>query len=257
MRETLDPLAASDDIVAAYRSYLRTSFRPADAAVRRELDTALAESIDLTRGPMLQASAPYEAGASLSELVGQGILTPRLLDLPGDEFPADRPLYAHQEQAIRKAVAGRNLVVATGTGSGKTECYLLPVIDTLLREAGAGTLGRPGVRALLLYPMNALANDQMKRLRGLLRDFPDDHVRALRRARPGTRARGAIEDFRQRYRVEPRLPNELHLARGDAGHPAAHPPHELRDARVSPAASRGQHALRRSHRRPLALRRPR
>ena len=54
-----------------------------------------------------------------------------------------------------------------GTGSGKTECYLLPVLDHLLREREAGTLAQPGVRALLLYPMNALANDQMKRIRDL------------------------------------------------------------------------------------------
>ena len=62
--------------------------------------------------------------------------------------------------------------MATGTGSGKTECFLLPVIDALLLEGQAGTLRRPGVRALLLYPMNALANDQLKRLRVLLRDLP-------------------------------------------------------------------------------------
>src|SRR5690606_38479326 len=95
------------------------------------------------------------------------------IDRPDDALPADRPLYAHQEEALRATRSGRNLVVATGTGSGKTECYLLPVLDHLLRERDAGTLDLPGVRALLLYPMNALANDQMKRIRDLLAPYPD------------------------------------------------------------------------------------
>jgi len=93
------------------------------------------------------------------------------MQLDPEVLPVTRPLYAHQEEALRKAARKRNLVIATGTGSGKTECYLLPIIDTLLREDDAGTLSRPGVRAMLLYPMNALANDQMQRIRGLLEPF--------------------------------------------------------------------------------------
>ncbi|MBY8854650.1 DEAD/DEAH box helicase, partial [Saccharothrix sp. MB29] len=79
-------------------------------------------------------------------------------DLGSRALPLDRPLYRHQEQALHKAAQGRNLVVATGTGSGKTESFLLPVLDSLVGEHARGELG-PGVRALLLYPMNALAND--------------------------------------------------------------------------------------------------
>jgi len=77
-------------------------------------------------------------------------------------------LYAHQVQSINKLVAeAKNLVVATGTGSGKTECFLIPVLYELLTESDQ-TRKRPGVRALLLYPMNALVEDQMARLRRLL-----------------------------------------------------------------------------------------
>src|SRR5690606_26262794 len=75
----------------------------------------------------------------------------------------DRRLYIHQEQAIQHANSGHNLVVATGTGSGKTESFLLPILLHLYKEFQAGTLG-DGVRALILYPMNALANDQRDRL---------------------------------------------------------------------------------------------
>jgi len=84
----------------------------------------------------------------------------------------ERPVYLHQETAIRQIAAGRNAVVATGTGSGKTESFLIPILDHLQREAGTDRL-TPGVRALLLYPMNALANDQLKRLRRMLADTPE------------------------------------------------------------------------------------
>ena len=59
------------------------------------------------------------------------------------------------------------MVVATGTGSGKTEAFLAPILNHLFLEETRDSLG-PGVRALLLYPMNALANDQMARMRLLL-----------------------------------------------------------------------------------------
>ncbi len=91
-----------------------------------------------------------------------------LLEGPFDEgflkaLYGDRPLYLHQEKAIRRVVYGRNVVVATGTGSGKTETFLYPILLHLYREHLQGELG-PGVRALILYPMNALAHDQRERL---------------------------------------------------------------------------------------------
>ncbi|MGB7281314.1 MAG: DEAD/DEAH box helicase [Candidatus Acidiferrum sp.] len=75
----------------------------------------------------------------------------------------ERTLYSHQEQSIRRVDGGRNAVVATGTGSGKTESYLYPILLHLYRES-LGTDRPRGVRALVLYPMNALANDQRRRL---------------------------------------------------------------------------------------------
>ncbi|MCX7855741.1 MAG: DEAD/DEAH box helicase, partial [Anaerolineae bacterium] len=94
------------------------------------------------------------------------LLHPGFRTLCSEDLPLNRPLYLHQDRAVEKIVAGgRNIVVATGTGSGKTEAFLIPILNHLLREQEAGTLDRPGVRALLLYPMNALANDQLRRLR--------------------------------------------------------------------------------------------
>src|SRR5262249_30992557 len=84
------------------------------------------------------------------------------------------PPYRHQSDAVRGAlIDGRNLIIMTGTGSGKTESFLLPILGKLAREAEMHPHSfkqQPAMRALLLYPMNALVNDQLGRLRSLFGD---------------------------------------------------------------------------------------
>ena len=116
-------------------------------------------------------------------------------------------MYVHQEKAVRKVGSGRNVVVATGTGSGKTESFLFPILNALVEEREQGTLG-PGVRALLLYPMNALANDQMKRLRQLLAGFPAITFGRYTGDTENDPAK-ARERFSELNIGEPRLSNEL------------------------------------------------
>lgn len=169
MNDRLDALAAGRSIEAAYKRYLKTLLAPRDPGMAAEFDRIVDSSTSLTRGPLLELTPPYLPSRSVRELVDEGVLDPGMLRVGAD---VDQPLYKHQETAIRKLVAGRNLVVSTGTGSGKTESFLYPILDSLMREIAAGTLG-PGVRALLLYPMNALANDQLARLRGILKSVPE------------------------------------------------------------------------------------
>ncbi|MCL4434827.1 MAG: DEAD/DEAH box helicase [Actinobacteria bacterium] len=140
-------------------------------------------------------------------MVAEGLLDDDFLSLPREAFPIGRPLYRHQESAIRKLLDGRNVIVATGTGSGKTECFLFPILQHLMKERAAGTLGEPGVRALLLYPMNALANDQMKRLRDLVRVFPDITFARFVGETPEDEGK-ALDIYRLRFGEEP-IPNEL------------------------------------------------
>lgn len=172
MKSSIDPLATSERVTSSYQRYLTTFLPLGDAQLREGLAEAVSQRDAMTKGPFLEASPPYASGASIGDLVAADILSPEFLHLCSPALPADRPLYRHQEQAIRKAAEGRSLVVATGTGSGKTESFLVPILDSLCREKAAGTLDA-GVRALLLYPMNALANDQVKRLREILADYPD------------------------------------------------------------------------------------
>ncbi|MEQ8717738.1 MAG: DEAD/DEAH box helicase [Acidimicrobiales bacterium] len=204
---TLDPLDAAKTISRRYESYLRDTFMPQREDLAGELIGALRNKT-LTKGPYLEASAPFENGAPIAGLVAEGVLS-ELFGRFGDELPEDRPLYVHQEQAIRKAVVDRrNLVVSTGTGSGKTETFLVPIINDLFREIEEGTVERPGVRALLLYPMNALVNDQVKRLRRLLSPAPE--IRFGRYVgETQEKASKAEEDFRARYPNEPRIENEM------------------------------------------------
>ena len=204
----LNALAASKRIEARYTDYLRATFSPARQEWRQEFETALDQFV-LTTGPFLQSSPPFEHGKSIDELISEGVLSRGFERLNQAALPTKRPLYLHQEQAARKSIDGqRNLVITTGTGSGKTECFLIPILQGLLQEIEDGTIHTPGVRALLLYPMNALANDQVKRLRQLLVDVPEitfgRYVGETRR-----KLSEAEDDMRSRYPDEPRLPNEL------------------------------------------------
>jgi ATP-dependent helicase YprA (DUF1998 family) len=168
----IHPLETTKDVRDAYLRYLKTIKPFQDDVLRAEFARAIEAPSMLVKGPLIEISQPYRPEVPIKALVDQGILSRLFERLCSDALPYDRDLYAHQVKAIKKAVAGRNLVVSTGTGSGKTETFLIPVLNHLLREDESGTLNQPGVRALFLYPMNALANDQMKRLRRVLAKYP-------------------------------------------------------------------------------------
>lgn len=207
MITSIDAVATSDTIKATYRRYLSSLLAVRDPRIDAALRAAIDSTDMLDRGPYLEATPPYAPGKPLRELISEGVLAQGIADLASDALPLDRPLYVHQEQSIRKVAAGRNIVVATGTGSGKTESFLIPILDSLIREREQGTLG-PGVRALLLYPMNALANDQMKRLRSLLVNYPDITFGRYT-GETAHDPRVAREVFTELNIDEPLLPNEI------------------------------------------------
>ncbi len=165
-----NPIETAKRIEDSYRDYLATTIHFADEGLQRQLERVLASRGYLAKGPFVEAAPPYVKAETPRQLVESGELCQSILSLGGGDpkcFDPDRPLYSHQVRAIRKANSGHNLAVVTGTGSGKTECFLLPMLNDILTEFerdGASD----GVRALIMYPMNALANDQLKRLRELL-----------------------------------------------------------------------------------------
>jgi len=205
----LHPLETTTRIRDAYLRYLRTIYPFQDNDLREQFWQALEEPDCLVKGPLLEASPPFQTGRSIKELVRDELLHADFRVLCSPALPWDRPLYVHQEQAIEKAIrGGRNVVIATGTGSGKTEAFLIPIFDHLLRERELGTLAQAGVRALLLYPMNALANDQLKRLRRVLGAFPDITFGRYTGETEETEGRAETR-FRDQFPGEPRLSNEL------------------------------------------------
>jgi len=158
----------------AYHRYLETSFHLKDRSLLEQFRQLLRDKTQppLVRQPILEISPGFKSGLSIEQLIDEGVFFDAFRKF--DTEILKRLLYTHQEKALQKAITGkRNLVVATGTGSGKTETFLYPIINHLLQEIETGSISSPGVRALLLYPMNALANDQIARLRSIAKLFPD------------------------------------------------------------------------------------
>ncbi|GMV37255.1 MAG: DEAD/DEAH box helicase [Fimbriimonadales bacterium] len=161
MPHSVDPVKIAQHVAETYRRYLATTFRFADPEFRRSFAEELGRDA-LLKGPYVEAIPNFRRTLTLRSLI------PEVFALPVDEglldaVWGDRPLYSHQEAAVRAVAAGRNVIVATGTGSGKTEAFLIPILLHLYAEHLRGELA-PGVRALILYPMNALAHDQRERL---------------------------------------------------------------------------------------------
>jgi len=146
---------------------IETTFHFSDeyADLRDQFCEALREPGRLCRGPYLHGLAPYERDVSILELIKRGVLPPAIGSLPLLS-PTDRPLYRHQVAAIERLRQGNNVVVSSGTGSGKTLTFLIPILAEILENP------TPGIHVLLLYPMNALVNDQLKTLRRMLRSVP-------------------------------------------------------------------------------------
>lgn len=164
----IDPVQISLAIKHDFRRYLTTTLGVSAkySDLREQFMEALVNDNTLFRGPYLQGTPPYRTGESLSGLVKQKLLPDIINKVPflGDY---EQALYWHQVETIRKVRQGRNVILASGTGSGKTLSFLVPIVSKILENP------QPGVHALLLYPMNALVNDQLKTLRRILKDVPE------------------------------------------------------------------------------------
>jgi hypothetical protein len=155
-----------------FRRYLFTlNFLPdGERELREAFRAALNDKNVFARDPLLSIIPSYRLAESVADLLARSeppLLHRDLSALSLGGFDARRPLYDHQVRSIELVQRGHSIVVATGTGSGKTECFLLPLLDDALKHPG------PGVRAIAIYPLNALANDQLSRLRKILRGLPE------------------------------------------------------------------------------------
>ncbi|MFM1816406.1 MAG: hypothetical protein RLZ98_3101 [Pseudomonadota bacterium] len=134
----------------------------------REIVTSQIDGGALWPRPLLQLNPAYEPGGSVEELVKAGALHPecaKVFRRKRDDADPGTPLllYRHQVEAIERAGRGEPYVVTTGTGSGKSLTYIIPIVDHVLRR-GSGR----GIQAIVIYPMNALANSQFDELEKFL-----------------------------------------------------------------------------------------
>ena len=153
--------------------YIEATYHISDQALVDQRRFLLERPGVVAQIPYIESTPRYVLGPELGRL-GLPEAALDLLLAASNEYHNGSPLvhnptYEHQAESLRQIlVERRSAVVTTGTGSGKTECFLLPILGHLAVQAAQEHDASPAVRALILYPMNALVNDQLGRLRVLV-----------------------------------------------------------------------------------------
>lgn len=161
---SLNPVHFAKEVIENFLNYQLTAFPITDADLARQAREMLKKPLGqspLIKGPYVSLSKSFKTGADLRALAQAGTVHPALPGLSDHSI-----LFAHQSKALTEIQAGRHCLIATGTGSGKTESFLFPILDHCLKLRDQNA--PEGVVAVLVYPMNALAQDQLGRLRRML-----------------------------------------------------------------------------------------
>ncbi len=164
--------AFRDDLVAEYERFSRSFTRIRADDVARVVHEAFSGG-RFCPAPIVQLNPNFEPGGWIDELVADGTLHPECREIfrlksRDDERSAPLQLHRHQTDAIAIAKRNESYVLTTGTGSGKSLAYFIPIVDDVLRRKRAGN-GRQGITAIVVYPMNALCNSQCEELERFLR----------------------------------------------------------------------------------------
>jgi hypothetical protein len=158
-------------LITDYGHFVRGFMHIQDARIRDQVEEELRTGL-LWPAPLIQLNPSFEPGAWLDALVDDGILHAECRQIfrkdksSSESAELGKPLrlHTHQTEAIQVARAGHNYVLTTGTGSGKSLVYIIPIVDHVLRRGSDR-----GIQALVVYPMNALANSQEGELEKFLR----------------------------------------------------------------------------------------
>lgn len=160
----MDVFDLRNRLVEDYARYTRSFIKIADQRICEKVDGAL-DGGALWPEPLLQLNPTFLPGGTIDDLVADGTLHPecakifRIDKTESDHTGKQLLLHTHQTEAIRKAKEGKSYVLTSGTGSGKSLTYIVPIVDHVLRR-GSGK----GIQAIVVYPMNALANSQNEEL---------------------------------------------------------------------------------------------
>ncbi len=173
----MDVFSLRDSVINEYRDFAR-SFTKIFAKDIKEQVEAIYEQEKFWPEPLIQINANYKKTTSIEELVSQKVLHP----MCGKIFVVDgKPLslYKHQEEAIALAAQNESFVVTTGTGSGKSLCFFIPIVNAILKEKELDKTKK--TRAIIIYPMNALANSQLEEINKFLEnEGVDSKIRVAR-----------------------------------------------------------------------------
>ena len=168
----MDIFKYRNELVKRFRAFSRsfTTIRAED--IRGEVDREYDDASRFWPDPILQINPNYKTDRSVHDLVGKPEIglepeCERIFVHKGEPLS----LYTHQENAIEMAGKGRSFVVTTGTGSGKSLSFFIPIVDRILKEKKAKP-HEQRTRAVIIYPMNALANSQLESIRGFLENLP-------------------------------------------------------------------------------------
>ena len=172
----MDVFRIRDRLIDDYRDFTGSFVDIHDKSIREHVDERMARGYQWP-DPWLSLNPNFASGGTITDLVAEGLLQPeceRIFRLKDDnpDGPVLR-LHQHQREAIEAARTGNSYVLTTGTGSGKSLAYIIPIVDRVLAAKAAGTY-RPGIKAIVVYPMNALANSQRRELQKFLTvGYPD------------------------------------------------------------------------------------
>ena len=182
----INPIKIGDTLKENYLRYINTGIPLHYKSAREERRRLFQEPAAIMQPPYIELVPKYEGYKTLTQLFRDKNFS---LDFPcfireglffqENGISGERKLYEHQVQAVEDVIfKKKNMVITTGTGSGKTECFLMPVFESLIEESL--TWKSPenrtrAIRTLIMYPLNALAEDQMIRLAKSLEDLcPDE-----------------------------------------------------------------------------------
>lgn len=167
----MDVFSLRNEIIREYAEFSRsfTRIRASDIKERVEAEYAKGR---FWPAPLIQINPNFVSGGSIDELVDEGLLHEecrRIFRIKSPDDPVGKPmvLHKHQVDAIKVAQTRESYVLTTGTGSGKSLAYFVPIVDDVLRRRAARKAGS-GITAIVVYPMNALCNSQLEELHKFL-----------------------------------------------------------------------------------------
>lgn len=181
-----NPIKLFNEIFDAYLKYINSGLPFFRDEYNQERDALIKEGGTISQPPIIEIVPKYHEKATLQDFCKNEGVSEELNDFVNtglftNNAQQKRRLYDHQYAALKSAhIDRKHIVVTTGTGSGKTECFLLPVFADLVKESASWSKDRSrAMRTMILYPLNALAEDQMIRLRKALNCHRDDNTGSL------------------------------------------------------------------------------